>query len=431
MAPGTRSRNRGAAELVTKSALTLLVCCLVVLFSTACCSAAPSQAGRAEVKKTGEYKDVKADFLCRACVALSEVFLDEVLLPTAQRYETYRDPTTGLLRRSSRIGHREREQMIVETHEAIDGLCATLARHVEREAKAALTPGADPLDVQLQSPLATSPDLREGVAVACPMALEEMSDELANLAFKVLLPEVKTTGKEDDRGGAATDGDGTRSYTLPAGGAFCEKVQLCSSYVHYHITSEAEVRRRARGGRRAAAQHAQGDEGAPPQDSAGTEASAKASSERTTAAKEKDEARPENLSTTQSAARKGGKARNATAAARPRRPSRTTEEGETLFQTLQRVVRADTWRELWGTVNHTEVASAAFWVDSLRGMVDRDVLFHMQGYVPLGVVYLLALSGLLLLTVAGVLLCRGTRHTSAPAAPAKSTLHAYASKKAQ
>ncbi|KAK7201905.1 hypothetical protein NESM_000258000 [Novymonas esmeraldas] len=328
-----------------------------------------------EMKKSSEYKNVKQDFLCRACVALAEVFMEEVLPKTESRYRAYLDPTTGVLRStSSALGHREREQLIVEVHEGIDELCKTLEGSIARQLKESLSQEADPYATQVQSPLVASKNLREGVAIACPMALEEMSDELASVAFQALLPGMKSSPSSESAAGAATGGESAAApgYERPAVGRLCESVGVCSSYIHYHITSDAVVRQRAREGRAAT----------PPTDGTGK------AKERTT----------------------GGRAQ--------RQPSQPAEDEEgTVLAALQQALRMETWRQLWRSMNSSDVLTVNFWTRELRAIVDPDVLFHLQGYAPHGAAYVLAVSALLLLAaVVSVWCCAGssTRHGGLP-----------------
>lgn len=390
----------------------------VVLVGSCLLSVSSPVAAHAEVKGSREYQNVKEDFLCRACVGLGEVFFEEVLGPIADRYRITPARTGVSVPSSASVqpnvtpprqfgSHRQREQMIVEVHEAIDRLCDSLEKNIQRQSLEAVNlPADDVVARQLLSPYVTSKDLRDGVITACPMALEEINEALTNTAFNHLLHKKAASVRENrstdhtraaDNSSSGASTTAASSYQLPAAGTFCEEAGLCSSFVHYHITSDAEVRRRAR-------------------------AAYPESSTTTTATRDETlaELKTDNNSSGGGSStvkpRKGAaigekrsrKADEHTRKAKARDYAADAGEDETLRQTLHRMFQWHTWRQLFDSLNTTEVLSAGFWVQGLAMMISPDVLFHLQAYVPYMVVYSLCLVAVLVLVLVVVLVCRRT-----------------------
>lgn len=384
--------------------------------------------GRVEAKNTQNYQSVKEDFLCRACVSLGEVFFEELLTPIAGRYRgtvqaTDASPSSSSStsapssRHTSQVGHRQREQMIVEVHEAIDALCSHLETSIQRQTMAAADVGAeDAVARQLLSPLVTSTDIRDGVVIACPTALEEINEALTDTAFHHLLSGEKASrasasathvGGSGDASTAAPSASSAPSgeavpYELPAAGAFCEKAGLCSSFVHYHITSDTAVRRRALEGHEAAATTAAAAAG-------GSPTPKKTTSKRTS---------------TKTSRSNTGKRGAAAKAATGRYVVEGVEEDETFAQTLRRVFERRTWQQLVDVLNVTELLTLTYWVDGVRLMMDPNVYFHLQAYVPVMAAYALGLVILLVVVVVAVVVAcprksRGNSSSGGSAVPSQ------------
>ncbi|KPA78951.1 hypothetical protein ABB37_06015 [Leptomonas pyrrhocoris] len=396
--PTSPPRLAGAALLVA-----LLVCSFLLVVPS-------PAASRVEVKGSREYESVKEDFLCRACVGLGEVFFDEVLPPLADRYRLSTVATSGGSSSSSppssappraapKASHRQREQMIVEVHDAIDALCDALEKSIQRQsvAAAATVAANDAAAQQLLNPLVSSKDLHDGVIIACPMALEEMNEALTDTAFKHLLPgegkhAPSSNTKEQEKAhdvSSKKPGSTPPAYRLPAAGTFCEEVGLCSPYVHYHITSDADVRRRAREAQEAASIRLDASDPPPTtRDNSGKQ-------KKSTTGPKAAQRNPPN--------QKEAPPKKSTSNEGP------SGEDESLMATLHRVFQRETWRQLKNSLNTTEVLSVGFWLRGLSLMADSDVRFHVQAYVPFVVVYSVCLAAVLLVVLAAVFLCHRPR----------------------
>lgn len=216
------------------------------------------------------YDSTKEDFRCRACVAAADLFFHDILPPAQARYSDYiasvsRDTTgsrSSTADRAARMAGRTRarEQMVVEVHESIDNLCKELKkRHPSGEP--AIKDRKNEWVVRSNQPLGGSQkDLWEGIGIACPAVLEDLNEEFAEIAFRLLMPErfshLPPSSEEREEGpanqpqheagtkvGHSSSGSSSANrYRLPKAGAFCESASFCSPYVHYHITSEAAVR---------------------------------------------------------------------------------------------------------------------------------------------------------------------------------------------
>ncbi|KPI84807.1 hypothetical protein ABL78_6135 [Leptomonas seymouri] len=390
----------GAARLAT-------ILLITFLFVLPACVAA-----HVELKGRREYENVKEDFMCRACVGLGEVLFDEVLTSIADRYQAppFAAPlgsasspakasdSSTQLRQASGVGSRQREQLIVEVHEAIDALCESLENSIRRQSMEAATEAADDVVArQLLNPLVSSTDLRDGVIAVCPAALEEMNEALADTAFKHLLTEkvllsTPSSKRENKRTGQSSSEvleAEAPIYHLPAAGTFCEDLGLCSSYVHYHITSDAAVRRRAREARAANAATIMLDGSDPsPVSSANGKRKGNAGNRQATG----DRTPQQKASTKKTSHYHVGSA-----------------DDLSLGETLRRVFQLDTWRQLADSLNTTEVSSISFWARGLALVVGSDVRFHLRAYVPFVVVYFLGMVAVLLLVVAVAGACRSLR----------------------
>lgn len=404
---------------------TSLAVCVVVVASFLCF---PSFAfARAEVKGSTEYQNVKEDFLCRACVSIGEVFFDEVLPPITARYQATLATSHSSLsapsspsnaassgRPTSKLGHRQREELIVEVHEGIDALCGTVEKSIQRQSMEAVDVAADDVAArQLLSPLVFSTDLRDGVLTACPMALEEMNEALTDAAFKLLLPRSekssrsrhsRSTNKNSTTGAAsdATAEDKAAVYELSAAGSFCEEVGLCSRFVHYHITSDSDVRRRAR------------------------EAQKESSDTGVDGTSELGGSRPSNAALSQRGGSKqksmGRKASSARAPkvkrgekAKPLQYYADMSENEPpLLWTLRRALQLDTWRQLKDSLNTTEILSVEYWRRGLVMASSPEMRFHLQAYVPLATMYALLLAAVLLVVILAVAYLRRRRSSAQP-----------------
>lgn len=178
----------------------------------------------ADTQKT-DYGSVKEDFMCRACVVLARIVVEDVLPTLTKRFAHFTaDDRSDSTRRRTNSAWKER--LAVETHDAIDHLCETVKKRMN------VTSESDTEAGEASKRQTTE----EGIQIACAATLEELNEPLAQMVLQSLHPKYKRDtlhpGEEEFKA----------PYKLPTTGAFCEAEKLCKPYVHYHITSEDGAR---------------------------------------------------------------------------------------------------------------------------------------------------------------------------------------------
>ncbi|CCW65791.1 unnamed protein product [Phytomonas sp. EM1] len=174
-------------------------------------------------------ENTKGSFVCRACVELSEIFLNDSLPSIRERYTRYiGKPPSSAASTGENIGgaysaaqvRGARQRMAVELHDGIDGLCDRLReKHSSLQVK---TPEG------VQAGLGGGLEVfRRGIRSVCEDTLEEISDAFLTAALQVLLP------------GASSGGAEPQAHELPRASAFCEAQQLCHPY-HYTMWERME-----------------------------------------------------------------------------------------------------------------------------------------------------------------------------------------------
>ncbi|RNF21601.1 uncharacterized protein Tco025E_03337 [Trypanosoma conorhini] len=186
----------------------------------------------------------RREYRCRTCVALATVFREEVLRPAAGMQRAAAAAADRSDSDAVRAGARQR--LVVNVHDAIDGLCRRVhelhrAEHKVRAVDASGREGAAEMREELRlhedDVLGSRRAVRDAVDGLCAAVLEEVNEPLALEAFAALLPKSK---KPDEA--SATERDA--AHQLGEAGAFCERQQMCGPATLQNIANEDATRRR-------------------------------------------------------------------------------------------------------------------------------------------------------------------------------------------
>ncbi|CBH13899.1 hypothetical protein, conserved [Trypanosoma brucei gambiense DAL972] len=164
---------------------------------------------------------------CRACMALTAVFMEEVMKPTEKLQHQLRQqqqqegsaPRTP--KNSDALRSGERQRLVTNVHDAIDKLCDRVKER-NNQVDASYDKGKEERDEKSESTEGGPIWYVSVNTAACEVALEEVSEALAREAFAQLLPE-RVAGT---RGGGPS--------------AVCEQENLCTARLSQHVKSEEE-----------------------------------------------------------------------------------------------------------------------------------------------------------------------------------------------
>ncbi|KAG8347694.1 hypothetical protein TRVL_01480 [Trypanosoma vivax] len=170
---------------------------------------------------------------CRACRALATTLADEVLYPEQEK----QGERTGA-QETNTVKSGRRQRLVVAVHEAIDSLCQRVKKQ-KNIGEITDSGSEDNHSVDTARSPETSVDshadseyeqgILAGIESVCDEVLEEVSDDLADRSFALLMPErVKHLGKLVDKRGLLD---------------VCETQQHCTAEVYNVMRHESKMAR--------------------------------------------------------------------------------------------------------------------------------------------------------------------------------------------
>ncbi|KEG10661.1 hypothetical protein DQ04_03451030 [Trypanosoma grayi] len=239
--PIALSQPRNAHDTVaTRPVRCLRRATIALLFL--CCTVACG--ARVAAAPTANDVDPREEYRCRACVAIATVFHAEFLQPAALTQE---QSSAGSRTSSDAVRAGVRQRLVVDVHDAVDGLCrrvrelhgAENALQQQRRSGGGGDTSPQRLRLNADDVAGSRRSVRDRINAVCDDVLEDVNEPLAQEAFVKLMPErVKRSSRDDAAVGSESE------YRLGEVGAFCERQKLCEPYIAYHITQEAAVARR-------------------------------------------------------------------------------------------------------------------------------------------------------------------------------------------